>query len=1058
MPNLRSIIKAKPRIALVGVLASFMLLLTACPGETKTFTLGLSSSSLVIMQDNTESVTVTITPVNGFSSPVALSVVGLPSGVTAEFLPNPATTSSTLTLNVSASAAPGNTTLTVKGTSGALEKTATLNLTIEAAPDPPNIDLSLSASSLAIAQGNSGEVVVMITPTGSFAGEVELSVSGLPAGVTSSFSVNPTPNSSVLTLNVAASTAVGNSILTITGTAGDLSDEATLTLSVTETATPDFSLSLSENSLAIEQGDNADITVTVTPTGGFADAVNLSVSGAPAGVTTSFSPNPTPNSGVLSIDVAASAATGNSTLTITGTAGSLSDTVTLTLSVEAPPAVPGFSLSLSSGNIAIEQGASGDVTVTIAPTGGFAEEVSLSVDGVPTGVNSSFSENPARNGSVLTLEVAADATASDSEVTITGTAGSLSNSVTLALSITEIEVPATIGSVEISGYGSSIQVRQGATFDLIITGTGLNNIGLAKLGDVTGSVDSNNDTSAVISFSIPHGAELGLVGLTLDTDAGVLSKADAVEITAITSGPAGDDASGHGTPDSPYKTFDKAYSVSSAGDSISLLDGVYSREIGFPYNISELNIAGQSRAGTVIEGTTSDFCFFATLGDTNISSLTLDTCDYALDITGGKMTLSDVAVKNSVVGLSAKGAAEVVIWSSIFDSNQYGVEATGAAQVTLEGSSASTNSADGIIVSSSATMTLANISATGNVVSGLHLIDSAEVTATDSSFDGNQFGIEVYDDAQVTMEGGSASTNDDYGIFATDNATLTLTDIVASSNITGTGIGLIVANSATVTANDSSFDDNVVCGACVYGAATLTITGGSASSNGEFGIYAEANATLTLTNVATNGNEVVGMRLIESPKVTVAGGSLSSNTDSGIQMTDNAVLTLTNVAVDDNGRNGLVVSGSATVTAIGSSFNRNRFGANVFMNGTLTITGGSASNNDRNGYSIWGGVTIGVRGGNLKLRDVVASGNPRGVAILGNPVSVDLGIPIDPGGNTITGNDYNLFDERSEVGVNITAYGTDFMTTGSPPPSPIIGATASPPNYFISTVGNRIVF
>jgi hypothetical protein len=73
-----------------------------------------------------------------FTGSVALTVSGLPSGVTATFSPASTTgASSTLTLTASATASTGVATLTVTGTSGALTHTATITLTVNAGGGNP---------------------------------------------------------------------------------------------------------------------------------------------------------------------------------------------------------------------------------------------------------------------------------------------------------------------------------------------------------------------------------------------------------------------------------------------------------------------------------------------------------------------------------------------------------------------------------------------------------------------------------------------------------------------------------------------------------------------------------------------------------------------------------------------------------------------------------------------------------------------------------------------------------------------------------------------------------
>jgi hypothetical protein len=79
----------------------------------------------------TANYTVTLTRTNGFNSPVTLSVTGLPSGASATFAPNPATTTSAMIVTVPFNAARGTFTLTVQGIGGTppLTRTATTSLT-----------------------------------------------------------------------------------------------------------------------------------------------------------------------------------------------------------------------------------------------------------------------------------------------------------------------------------------------------------------------------------------------------------------------------------------------------------------------------------------------------------------------------------------------------------------------------------------------------------------------------------------------------------------------------------------------------------------------------------------------------------------------------------------------------------------------------------------------------------------------------------------------------------------------------------------------------------------
>ena len=67
------------------------------------------------------------------------------------------------------------------------------------------------------------------TPEDGFTGSVNLAVTGVPSGVTASFSPNPTTGSSMLTLTASSTATPGTTTLTITGTSGSLSATTTFT-------------------------------------------------------------------------------------------------------------------------------------------------------------------------------------------------------------------------------------------------------------------------------------------------------------------------------------------------------------------------------------------------------------------------------------------------------------------------------------------------------------------------------------------------------------------------------------------------------------------------------------------------------------------------------------------------------------------------------------------------------------------------------------------------------------------------------------------------------------
>src|SRR5207247_1956660 len=163
---------------------------------------------------------------------------------------------------------------------------------------------------------------------------------------------------------------------------------------------PDVTLSASPSNQTVTPGGSTSYSITISPVSGFTGQVTLSVSGLPIGANGTFTPNPATASSTLSVTTSASTPIGAYTLTITGVNGSLTHAATVVLTVSPPP---DFTLSASPSSQAVPQGGSTSYSVTISPTGGFTGQVTLSVSGLPSGANGSFTPNPATASSTLSV-------------------------------------------------------------------------------------------------------------------------------------------------------------------------------------------------------------------------------------------------------------------------------------------------------------------------------------------------------------------------------------------------------------------------------------------------------------------------------------------------------------------------------------------------------------------------------------------------------------------------------------------------------------------------------
>jgi hypothetical protein len=395
----------------------------------------------------------------------------------------------------------------------------------------PSFTLASSPASVNIAQGGSGTSTITVTPQNGFSASVTLSATGLPSGVTASFSANPTTSTSTLTFMASATAVAGTVTVTINGNSGTLTNSTTLSLTVTSTP-PSFSLSASPNAVAITivgGAGSGTSTIAVVPDGGFSGNVTVAASGLPKGVTAAFNPNPAVSTSVLTLTAGSTAKAGTATVTITGTSGSLSSSTTIALTVKP---LGNFTLVASPKTLTVAQGSSGTSTITITPTDTFDQNVTLTASGLPSGVTASFGSNPATSSSTLTLAVSNSAAVGTATITITGTSGSLVHTTAVKLktvmpNFTLTALPKALTVAPGSSGTSTVTITPTNTFDQNVT---LSASGLPA--GVTALFSPNPATSSsTLTLAVSDSATAGKSAITITGTAGSLSHVATVELT-----------------------------------------------------------------------------------------------------------------------------------------------------------------------------------------------------------------------------------------------------------------------------------------------------------------------------------------------------------------------------------------------------------------------------------------------------------------------------------------------------------------------------------------------
>ena len=200
----------------------------------------------------------------------------------------------------------------------------------------PDYTLTVDPTTLTILPGEAGTTTVTLTRT-DFDGEVTLTTSGTPAGISGSFDpAVTTGTTSTLTVGVIDGTTPGDYTMIVRGNSSAGTRARSLAITVSPPL-PSFELAVEPSAISIAQGASATTGVILSRTD-FTGPVTLALNDAPAGVTGSFDPAaPTGNGSFLTVTVGAAVPPGVYDLTVLGTGAPGNSSDVLLLTVTAAP-------------------------------------------------------------------------------------------------------------------------------------------------------------------------------------------------------------------------------------------------------------------------------------------------------------------------------------------------------------------------------------------------------------------------------------------------------------------------------------------------------------------------------------------------------------------------------------------------------------------------------------------------------------------------------------------------------------------------------------------------
>jgi hypothetical protein len=335
-------------------------------------------------------------------------------------------------------------------------------------------------AAITIAQGQSRTITVTPSSADGFTGSVQVSVSGLPSGVTVSPATTTMTvgTSTTFTLTAASDAALGTTTIKVYGSSGTLSTSASVALTVTAgtaPSNPDFTLTTAPSTLTLTQGASGQLTLSSAAIDGFSGTIAVVVNGLPTGVTASPATiSLTPTTPVVVTLTAASDAPATAMpvgVSFVGTSGTLSHTATIQLSIS--PAVPDFTITATPNTLTVPQGTqNSQVQIGVTGIAGFAGNVMFTVTGTPTGVRVIPPSGTLQPTFSEPIAFVADANAplGTTNVTVTGTSGALTHTATITLTVGNPPPPDFV-TLTLSPTSETITVGSIGTVSVTATAT-----------------------------------------------------------------------------------------------------------------------------------------------------------------------------------------------------------------------------------------------------------------------------------------------------------------------------------------------------------------------------------------------------------------------------------------------------------------------------------------------------------------------------------------------------------------------------------------------------------
>ncbi|MBL8195634.1 MAG: hypothetical protein JNM06_17720, partial [Blastocatellia bacterium] len=489
------------RLLSLTIIFTIIALLTTTTNQAQTqrdFNFSISPTTRTINVGGTGNFSISLTATGQFNSPINFSA-SAPSGITVTFSPNQVVPPANINMAVAVSqnVKPGTYTINVNGFGGDISKTQSVTIQVSEV----NLSLEISPERIVANQGETVEFLVAVSLNDSQPPQDPITIaisSQFPANFTdSTISI---PGSTSLLVDIPATAPAGIYPITLTARLNN-SVIATANASIEVRVVPDFLLSINNDAVTINAGEQIELVVNISAINGFNQPVNLTTQ---SNLTTSLANSSITGSGATRLLVSTSRDTqaGSYPVTIIARSNGVEKRVSTTVFVNA---ASDFSLVVNPSSLTASQGQTLSFDISLNATNNFTDAVNLVVTASNPNITTSINSNVIRAGltSRVTLNVGANTPFGTYDINILGSTGQIQRSARVSLivkspgdfNISLLPTTQSVMAGSTANFSLSATAMGGFTGNISLSATSVENITISFTNNI---IPANGTTSITV--------------------------------------------------------------------------------------------------------------------------------------------------------------------------------------------------------------------------------------------------------------------------------------------------------------------------------------------------------------------------------------------------------------------------------------------------------------------------------------------------------------------------------------------------------------------------------